>query len=112
MMLIPLVRKRNSSASFAAFLAALAVALPSSVVGSFMSLSLCFATSCFLRRPFSRPKLMSLFASFFCSRISLACCSLIESWLMPCCFALRRFCCAGVFPMATELRRSRQGFGA
>ena len=72
MMLMPLVRSRNSSASFAAFLAALAVALPSSVVGSFMSLSLCFITASLVWRPFSRPKLTSLFASLFCSRISLA----------------------------------------
>ena len=62
---MPFVRSRNSSASFAAFRAARAVALPSSVVGSFMSFSRCAMIWSFVFKPSFLPKLMSLFASFF-----------------------------------------------
>ena len=65
LMEMPFVRSRNSSASFAAFRAARAVALPSSVVGSFMSFSRCAMIWSFVFKPSFLPKLMSLFASFF-----------------------------------------------
>ena len=106
---MPFVRNKNSCCSLAFFFAALSVAFPSSVVGSFMSRNRCMATSClrFIPAPFVIPNVASLFASSLILRASAACSFLTSSWDWPCFFARRRFSCAGVLPMATDSVVSR-----